>query len=68
MLQVLCCLYLLVVPYNVYVFLEYVFNGDQYNGVCQGAVLSPQLFNVYIDGLSDILNKFKIGGSLMTSV
>ena len=26
------------------------------NGVRQGGVLSPQLFNVYIDGLSDILN------------
>ena len=34
------------------------------NGVHQGGVLSPQLFNVYIDGLSDILNKSTIGGSL----
>ena len=34
------------------------------NGVRQGRVLSPQLFNVYIDGLSDILNKFTLGGSL----
>ena len=34
------------------------------NGVRQGEVLSPQLFNVYIDGLSDILNKSTIGGSL----
>ena len=34
------------------------------NGVRQNGVLSPQLFNVYIDGLSDILNKFTIGGSL----
>ena len=34
------------------------------NCVCQGRVLSPQLFNVYIDGLSDILNKSTIGGSL----
>ena len=32
--------------------------------VRQGGVLSPQLFNVYIDGLSDILNKSTIGGSL----
>ena len=34
------------------------------NGDHQGGVLSPQLFNVYIDGLSDILNKSTIGGSL----
>ena len=34
------------------------------NGVRQGVVLSPQLFNVYIDGLSDISNKSTIGGSL----
>ena len=34
------------------------------NGVRQGGVLSPQLFNVYIDGLSDILNKSTISGSL----
>ena len=34
------------------------------NGVRQGGVLSPQLFNVYINGLSDILNKSTIGGSL----
>ena len=34
------------------------------NDVRQGGVLSPQLFNVYIDGLSDILHKSTIGGSL----
>ena len=34
------------------------------NGVRQSGVLSPQLFDVYIDGLSDILNKSTIGGSL----
>ena len=34
------------------------------NGVRQGGALSPQLFNVYIDGFSDILNKSTIGGSL----
>ena len=34
------------------------------NGVRQGGVLSPQLFNVYIHGLSDLLNKSTIGGSL----
>ena len=34
------------------------------NGICQGRVLFPQHFNVYIHGLSDILNKSTIGGSL----
>ena len=34
------------------------------NGVRHGGVLSPQLFNVYIDGLSDVLNKSTIDGSL----
>ena len=34
------------------------------NGVCQGGVLSPQLFNEYIDGSSDILNESTISGSL----
>ena len=38
------------------------------NDVRQGKVLSPQLFNVYIDGLSDILNKSTIGGSLGVSL
>ena len=32
------------------------------NGVRHGGILSPQLFNKYIDGLSDILNKSSIGG------
>ena len=32
------------------------------NGVHQGGILSPQLFNIYIDGLSDILNKSFVGG------
>ena len=39
-------------------------NFNVTNCVRQGGVLSPQLFNVYIDGLSDILNKSTIGGSL----
>ena len=34
------------------------------NGVCQGGILSPKLFNIYIDGLSDILSKSSIGGSI----
>ena len=34
------------------------------NGVRQGGILSPKLFNIYIDGLSNILNISLIGGSL----
>ena len=34
------------------------------NGVRQGGVLSPRLFNLYIDGLSTILNRCQIGGSI----
>ena len=34
------------------------------NGVRQGGILLPQLFNIYIDGLCDILNKSSIGGSI----
>jgi len=34
------------------------------NGVRQGGVLSPCLFNVYVDGLSDILNATSIGGTI----
>ena len=34
------------------------------NGVRQGGILSPQLLNIYIDGLSDILNKSSIGESI----
>ena len=32
-------------------------NFKMTNGVRQGGILSSQLFNIYIDGLSDILNK-----------
>ena len=31
------------------------------NGVKQGGILSPHLFNVYMDDISVILNKFQIG-------
>ena len=34
------------------------------NGVRQGGILSPKLFNIYIDGLSNILSNTLIGGSL----
>ena len=34
------------------------------NGVREGGILSPKLFNIYIDGLSNILNNSLIGGSL----
>ena len=34
------------------------------NGVRQGGILSPKLFNTYIDGLSNILNNSLIFGSL----
>ena len=34
------------------------------NGVRQGGILTLKLFNIYIDGLSNILNNSLIGGSL----
>ena len=34
------------------------------NGFRQGGILSPKLFIIYIDGLSNILNNSLIGGSL----
>ena len=34
------------------------------NGVCQSGILSPQLFNIHIDGLSNILKKSSVGGSI----
>ena len=34
------------------------------NGVRQNGILSPQLINVYIDGLSDLLNKSSISLSI----
>ena len=34
------------------------------NGVRQGRILSPKLFNIYIDGLSNKLNNSLICGSL----
>ena len=35
------------------------------NGVRQNGILSPQLINVYIDGLSDSLNKSSISVSIV---
>ena len=34
------------------------------NGVRQGDILSPLLFNLYVDGLSFGLNSFNIGGKI----
>ena len=34
------------------------------NGVRQSGILSPMLFNIYIDRLSDVLNNSTIGGSI----
>ena len=34
------------------------------NGVRQGAVLSPLLFDAYVNELSELLNKSGIGGNL----
>ena len=34
------------------------------NGVRQGGVLSPLLFNVYVNELSELLNKSGIGGNM----
>ena len=31
------------------------------NGVKQGGILSPHLFNLYMDGLSNVLNESKFG-------
>ena len=34
------------------------------NGVCHGGVLSPLLFNVYVNDISECLNKSGVGGSM----
>ena len=38
-----------------------------YNGVKQGGILSPTLFNVYMDSLSTSLNSTNIGGILVAN-
>ena len=38
------------------------------NGVRQGGVLSPRLFNVYVNELSECLNKSGIGGSMKGAI
>ena len=47
-----------------------IFSGKFHvtNGVRQGGVLSPLLFNVYVNELSDCLNKSGIGGSMNGTV
>ena len=35
------------------------------NDVHQGGILSPKLFDIYIDGLGNILNNSLIGGSFI---
>ena len=42
--------------------MKYKFQGT--NGVRQGGVLSPLLFNVYVNELSELLNKSGIGGNM----
>ena len=38
------------------------------NGVRQGGVLSPLLFNVYVNEPSELLNKSSIGGNMCGTI
>ena len=54
-------------PLHLVIILGYWYQKQEITvrwGVCQGGILSPQLFNIYFDGLSDILNKSFVGGSI----
>ena len=38
------------------------------NGVRQGGVFSPLIFNVYVNELSELLKKFVIGGNMDSTI
>ena len=57
------------IPVNVYQ-MGSTFSGKFHvtNDVRQGGVLSPLLFNVYVNELSECLNKIGIGGSMNVTI